>query len=142
MANSKGKIAQIIGPVIDVVFENTGTLPKIYDALEIKREDGNSLILEVEQHIGEDTVRCISMDSTDGLSRGQEVLELGSPIMMPTGEAVNGRVFNVVGDAIDGLGNVDKSNGLPIHRPAPKFDELSVSSEFLFTGIKVIELIE
>lgn len=74
MANSKGKIAQIIGPVIDVVFENTGTLPKIYDALEIKREDGNSLILEVEQHIGEDTVRCISMDSTDGLSRGQEVL--------------------------------------------------------------------
>jgi F-type H+-transporting ATPase subunit beta len=142
MANSKGKIAQIIGPVIDVVFENTETLPKIYDALEIKREDGSFLILEVEQHIGEDTVRCIAMDSTDGLSRGQEVIELGGPIVMPTGEAVNGRVFNVVGDAIDGLGNVDKSNGLPIHRPAPKFDELSTSSEVLFTGIKVIDLIE
>ena len=142
MANSKGKIAQIIGPVIDVVFENAEVLPKIYDALEIKRENSESLILEVEQHIGEDTVRCIAMDSTDGLSRGQEVLELGSPIMMPTGEEVNGRVFNVVGDAIDGLGNVDKTGGLPIHRAAPKFEELSTSSEVLFTGIKVIDLVE
>src|SRR5690554_1784038 len=139
MANSKGKIAQIIGPVIDVVFENTEELPRIYDALEIKKEDGVSLILEVEQHIGEDTVRCIAMDSTDGLSRGQEVIELGGPIMMPTGDSVNGRVFNVVGDAIDGLGNVDKTNGLPIHRSAPKFDELSTSSEILLTGIKVID---
>src|SRR5690606_41757878 len=87
MANqNKGKIAQIIGPVIDVVFENADSLPQIYDALEIPREGKESLILEVEQHIGEDTVRCISMDSTDGLQRGQEVRDLGSPITMPIGE--------------------------------------------------------
>ena len=142
MANqSKGKIAQIIGPVIDVVFENAESLPQIYDALEIPRAGKESLILEVEQHIGEDTVRCIAMDSTDGLQRGQEVIDLGAPITMPIGEAVNGRTFNVVGDAIDGLGNIDKTNRLPIHRPAPKFEDLSTSSEVLYTGIKVIDLI-
>src|SRR5690606_15987328 len=117
MANqSKGKIAQIIGPVIDVVLENAENLPKSYDALEMPRAGKESLILEVEQHIGEDTVRCIAMDSTDGLQRGQEVIDLGLPITMPIGDAVNGRTFNVVGDAIDGLGNIDKTNGLPIHR--------------------------
>src|SRR5690625_4799400 len=144
MANqkAKGKIAQVIGPVIDVVFENAESLPQIYDALEVPIEGKQSLILEVEQHIGEDTVRCIAMDSSDGLSRGQEVLELGRPITMPIGEEVNGRVFNVVGDAIDGLGNIDKADGLPIHRPAPKFEDLSTSSEILLTGIKVIDLIE
>ena len=143
MANqSKGKIAQIIGPVIDVVFENAESLPQIYDALEIPRAGKESLILEVEQHIGEDTVRCIAMDSTDGLQRGQEVIDLGLPITMPIGEAVNGRTFNVVGDAIDGLGNIDKTDGLPIHRSAPKFEDLSTSSEVLYTGIKVIDLIE
>src|SRR5690606_4953500 len=143
MANqSKGKIAQIIGPVIDVVFENAESLPQIYDALEIPRAGKESLVLEVEQHIGQDTVRCIAMDSTDGLQRGQEVLEMNGPITMPIGEAVNGRTFNVVGDAIDGLGNLDRTNGLPIHRPAPKFEDLSTSSEVLFTGIKVIDLIE
>src|SRR5690606_13190675 len=142
MANHKGKIAQIIGPVIDVVFENAESLPEIFDALEIVREGKESLILEVEQHIGEDTVRCIAMDATDGLQRGQEVLDLGAPITMPIGEAVNGRVFNVVGDAIDGLGNISKVGGLPIHRPAPRYEDLSTSSEILFTGIKVIDLIE
>ncbi|MFA7448305.1 MAG: F0F1 ATP synthase subunit beta [Weeksellaceae bacterium] len=142
MANHKGKIAQIIGPVIDVVFENAESLPEIFDALEIAREGKESLILEVEQHIGEDTVRCIAMDATDGLQRGQEVLDLGAPITMPIGEAVNGRVFNVVGDAIDGLGNISKVGGLPIHRPAPRYEDLSTSSEILFTGIKVIDLIE
>lgn len=138
----KGKIAQIIGPVIDVTFENAESLPKIYDALEIVKHNGEKVILEVEQHIGEDMVRCIAMDATDGLQRGQEVKEVGGPIRMPIGEAINGRLFNVVGDAIDGLGNVDKSNGLPIHRPAPRFEDLSTSSEVLYTGIKVIDLVE
>ncbi|MFA9290342.1 MAG: F0F1 ATP synthase subunit beta [Solirubrobacteraceae bacterium] len=138
----KGKISQIIGPVIDVLFNNTAELPNIYDSLEVPREGMESLILEVEQHIGQDTVRCISMDSADGLRRGQEVISTNRPITMPIGEEINGRLFNVVGDAIDGLGNLSKENGLPIHRPAPKFDDLSTSSEILYTGIKVIDLIE
>ena len=143
MANQKkGKIAQVIGPVIDVIFDNAEGLPNIYDALEVPRPGKETLILEVEQHIGEDTVRCIAMDSSDGLQRGQEVIALGKPIMVPIGENIKGRVFNVVGDAIDGLGNLDKENGLPIHRPAPKFEELSTSAEVLFTGIKVIDLVE
>ncbi|WP_313375735.1 F0F1 ATP synthase subunit beta [Chishuiella sp.] len=143
MANQKkGKIAQVIGPVIDVIFDNAESLPNIYDALEVPREGKETLILEVEQHIGEDTVRCIAMDSSDGLQRGQEVIAVGQPIMVPIGEEINGRVFNVVGDAIDGLGNLDKQNGLPIHRPAPKFEDLSTATEVLFTGIKVIDLIE
>lgn len=143
MANQqKGKISQVIGPVIDVIFDNVEDLPKIFDALEVPREGKEALILEVEQHIGEDTVRCIAMDSSDGLQRGQEVVALGKPIMVPIGESINGRVFNVVGDAIDGLGNLNKDNGLPIHRPAPKFEDLSTSTEVLFTGIKVIDLIE
>ncbi|CAI9429226.1 ATP synthase subunit beta [Candidatus Ornithobacterium hominis] len=142
MAQNTGKISQIIGPVIDVVFDNDQGLPQIYDSLEINREGELPLVLEVEQHIGEDTVRCISMDGTDGLKRGQEVIATGNPITMPTGDAIRGRLFNVTGNAIDGLGNISKENGLPIHRPAPKFEDLSVSSEVLFTGIKVIDLIE
>ncbi|WP_282629528.1 F0F1 ATP synthase subunit beta [Empedobacter sedimenti] len=143
MANQKkGKIAQVIGPVIDVIFDNAEGLPNIYDALEVPRPGKETLILEVEQHIGEDTVRCIAMDSSDGLQRGQEVFAGNGPIMVPIGGDINGRVFNVVGDAIDGLGNLDKENGLPIHRPAPKFEDLSTATEVLFTGIKVIDLIE
>jgi F-type H+-transporting ATPase subunit beta len=143
MANQiKGKISQIIGPVIDVVFSDVEAVPAIYDALEITKENGEKVVLEVEQHIGEDTVRCIAMDATDGLKRGQDVIGYGNPITMPIGEAVNGRLFNVVGDAIDGLQNISKEGGLPIHRPAPKFDQLSTSAEVLFTGIKVIDLIE
>ena len=142
MANNKGKIAQIIGPVIDVIFENVEELPNIYDSLEIPRTNGDNLVLEVEQHIGQDTVRCISMDSTDGLQRGQEVINTGQPIAMPVGEAIKGRLFNVVGNAIDGLGNLDRTNTLPIHRQAPKFEDLTTASEVLFTGIKVIDLIE
>ena len=142
MANQKkGKIAQVIGPVIDVIFDNANGLPNIYDALEVPRPGKETLILEVEQHIGEDTVRCIAMDSSDGLQRGQEVFAGSGPIMVPIGEAIKGRVFNVIGDAIDGLENLDKQNGLPIHRPAPKFEDLSTASEILFTGIKVIDLI-
>lgn len=138
----KGKISQIIGPVIDVVFSEAEALPKIYDALVIEKENGDKLVLEVEQHIGEDSVRCIAMDATDGLKRGQDVIAQGRQITMPTGEEVNGRLFNVVGDAIDGLPTLSKDKGLPIHREAPKFDQLSTSAEVLFTGIKVIDLIE
>ena len=143
MSKNIGKIAQIIGPVVDVKFDSsTGSLPNIFDALEITRENGNKVILECQQHIGEDTVRAISMDSTDGLSRGNEVLATGSPILMPIGEEIKGRLFNVVGDAIDGIGAVNKEGGYPIHREAPKFEDLSTSSEVLFTGIKVIDLVE
>ncbi len=145
MAKSIGKVSQIIGPVVDVEFSGeNNSLPKIYDALEIKKEDGSTLVLEVQSHIGEETVRTISMDSTDGLSRGADATALGSPIQMPIGEEINGRLFNVIGDAIDGMPNLpkDKNKGLPIHRDAPAFEELSTSTEVLFTGIKVIDLIE
>eukprot|EP01034_Spumella_vulgaris_P000243 gene243-334_t len=108
MSISTGKISQIIGPVIDVKFENADQLPQIYDALEIRRENGTTVVLEVQQHIGEDTVRTVAMDSTDGLSRGLVVVPTGSPITMPIGNAIKGRLFNVVGDAIDGLPNLDK----------------------------------
>ena len=143
MAEKNGKVSQVIGPVIDVTFENNENgLPNIYDSLEIKRTDGSTLVLECQQHIGEDTVRAISMETTDGISRGTEVIATGAPIKMPTGENIKGRVFNVVGDAIDGMENLDRSDGLPIHREAPKFEDLSTSTEVLFTGIKVIDLIE
>jgi len=143
MSTNTGKITQIIGPVIDVIFNTeTGPLPNILDSLEITRANGEKVILECQQHIGEDTVRAIAMDASDGLSRGMAVVSTGSPITMPIGEKIRGRLFNVVGDAIDGLENLDKSNGLPIHRDPPKFEELSTSSEVLFTGIKVIDLIE
>ena len=145
MSKITGKVAQIIGPVVDVIFNNQDAeLPKIYDSLEIVKKDGSKLVLEVQSHVGENTVRTISMDSTDGLSRGQEVVALGTQIQMPIGKDIYGRLFNVIGDAIDGLGDLPKEgeNGLPIHRQAPKFEELSTSSEVLFTGIKVIDLIE
>jgi F-type H+-transporting ATPase subunit beta len=127
-----------------VVFKNTIDLPKIYDALEITRKDGSKLILETQKHIGENTVRTIAMDSTDGLSRGIEVIATGEMIKVPVGKNVLGRILNVVGDPIDGLGKLakDGKNGLPIHRDPPKFEDLSTSSEVLYTGIKVIDLIE
>jgi len=137
-----GRIAQIIGPVIDVVFENEEDLPKIFDALEIIRDNGDKLILEAQQAIGENTVRTIAMDSSDGLYRGMEVVALGQPISMPTGDAVKGRLFNVIGDAIDGLGNIETGKRNPIHRDPPRYDELTTTKEVLYTGIKVIDLIE
>ncbi|MBE51280.1 MAG: F0F1 ATP synthase subunit beta [Flavobacteriales bacterium] len=143
MSKNIGKVAQIIGPVVDVMFEDSSNgLPDIYDSLEITRENGSKLVLECQQHVGEDTVRTISMETTDGICRGTEVLATGAPIRMPAGEDIKGRVFNVIGDAIDGMNNLDKKNGLPIHREAPKFEDLSTSTEVLFTGIKVIDLIE
>lgn len=136
----KGKIKQIIGAVIDVQFE--GQLPELYNALELKRESGEKLVLEVQQHLGEDSVRTIAMDGTEGLVRGMEVVDTGKAIAMPTGEGIKGRLFNVTGDPIDGLPAVDKTNGRPIHAMPPAFENLSVSTEVLFTGIKVIDLIE
>ena len=143
MANI-GRVKQIIGPVLDVSFSGEGSkLPEIFNALEVKRPNGESLILEVQQHLGEDSVRAIAMDSTDGLTRGTEVEDTGRPIAMPVGEVIKGRLFNVVGEAIDGIGAVPKGdNAYPIHRKPPTYEELSVEKEVLFTGIKVIDLIE
>ncbi len=138
----KGRISQVIGPVVDVTFDNGAALPTIYDALEVHRNDGTRVVLEVQAHVGENAIRAISMDSTDGFTRGMEVTSTGSAIKMPTGDKIKGRLFNVVGDAIDGINVMDSSNGLPIHREAPRFEDLSTSSEILFTGIKVIDLIE
>ena len=141
MANS-GKITQIIGPVVDVAFEKGNTLPEILNALEIPKDDGSSLTLEVQQHLGEDRVRTIAMSGTEGLKRGMKVIDTGKAISMPIGEDINGRLFNVVGSAIDGMDQPKGNDRLPIHRDAPKFEELSTSAEVLYTGIKVIDLIE
>ena len=137
-----GKIAQIIGPVVDVSFTENASLPKILDALVIEKDNGQRVILEVQQHLGEERVRTIAMDATEGLVRGMEVRETGGPIKMPVGEAIKGRVFNVVGDPIDGIKELDKSNGRSIHNTPPRFEDLSTESEVLFTGIKVIDLLE
>jgi F-type H+-transporting ATPase subunit beta len=143
MSALTGKVAQIIGPVLDISFDNSnGELPKILDALEVTRPDGQVVTLECQQHVGEDTVRAIAMDSTDGLSRGTEVRALGAPITMPIGDQIYGRLFNVVGDPIDGMADCDKKGGYAIHKAPPKFEELSTATEVLLTGIKVIDLIE
>ncbi|MFA6151748.1 MAG: F0F1 ATP synthase subunit beta [Chitinophagaceae bacterium] len=141
MANT-GKIKQIIGPVVDVHFANDSKLPEIYNALELKRDNGDVVVLEVQQHLGEDSVRCVAMDGTEGLMRGMEVIDTGIPITMPIGEQIKGRLFNVTGDAIDGLPQLSKVGGRAIHAKPPKFEELSTATEVLFTGIKVIDLIE
>ncbi|TAF33273.1 MAG: F0F1 ATP synthase subunit beta [Cytophagales bacterium] len=140
MANL-GKIIQVIGPVVDVSFTGS-SLPAILDALSVKKENGQEVILECQKHLGEDRVRTIAMDSTEGLTRGMPVTALGSPISVPVGEEVRGRLFNVVGTPIDGLKPIQSKNRLSIHRAAPKFDELASSTEVLYTGIKVIDLIE
>ncbi len=138
-----GKIIQIVGPVVDVTFDTAeGELPEIYDALEITRDNGAKLIIECEQHIGENTVRCIAMESTDGLKRGMDVVNTGSPIMMPKGDNSRGRLLNVIGESIDGMPTPSKEGGSPIHKPAPSYEELTTEAEVLFTGIKVIDLIE
>lgn len=143
MAKKIGVISQVIGPVVDVSFENAGDeMPNILDALEIKRKDGTILVVECQQHIGEKTVRTVAMDSTDGLQRGMEVIATGLPIIMPIGEQIRGRLMNVTGMPIDGLGPLDKKGGYPIHRKPPKYEDLSTEKEVLYTGIKVIDLIE
>jgi F-type H+-transporting ATPase subunit beta len=146
MPGLTGNISQIIGPVVDVHFElgdNTaGQLPAIHEALIITKKDGKDLIVEVQQHIGEDTVRTVAMDSTDGLRRGMEAVCTGSPITMPVGPQIRGRVMNVVGETIDGMRALDNEGAFPIHREPPKFEDLTTSQEVLFTGIKVIDLLE
>ena len=143
MSDNYGKIAQVIGPVVDVIFEgDQNILPPIFTALKVKRPDNSELILEVEQHIGEDTVRCVAMESTDGLQRGLRVDSLGRPIAVPTGDQVKGRLLNVIGDAIDHLPELNRDNLRPIHQPAPEFEDLTIGTEILYTGIKVIDLLE
>ena len=132
-----GFISQIIGPVVDVHFEfqdaSACQLPAIHEALSVLRPDNRELILEVQQHIGEDTVRTVAMDSTDGLRRGMPVACTGAPITMPVGPQIRGRVMNVVGETIDGLKNLDRDGAFPIHREPPKFEDLTTSQEVLFT---------
>ena len=137
---NKGSISQVIGPVVDVDFKE-GEIPSLRNALEIELEGQDNLILEVAQHLGENRVRTIAMDSTDGLVRGMEVRDTGSPISMPVGEDIRGRLFNIVGQAIDGIKPPKGDQNYPIHRPAPEFTELSSSTEMLETGIKVIDLL-
>ncbi len=142
MANT-GKITQVIGPVVDVSFDGDASrLPNILDALEVTKGNGQKIIMEVQQHLGEDRVRAIAMDGTEGLVRGMKVVDLGSPIQMPIGDEVKGRLFNVVGEAIDGITPPATTKSMSIHRQAPRFEDLKTSSEVLFTGIKVIDLIE
>ncbi len=138
-----GKIAQIIGPVVDVSFAaENAKLPNILDAMYVTKENGQKIVLECQQHLGEDRVRTIAMDSTDGLVRGMDVIDTEAPITMPIGEDIKGRLFNVVGDAIDGMPEVSKVNGRAIHNKPPRFEDLSTETEILFTGIKVIDLLE
>ncbi|NBI06030.1 F0F1 ATP synthase subunit beta [Senegalia massiliensis] len=141
MAESNiGNIVQIIGPVVDIRFDEEN-LPNLLNAIKIKGKDGEEITVEVSQHIGDDIVRCISMDSTDGFVRGMEAMDTGAPISVPVGENTLGRMFNVTGDAIDGKENVTTGPTSPIHREAPPFEEQQTSTEIFETGIKVVDLI-
>ena len=145
MAEMIGSICQIIGPVVDVSFDLKGDkvfLPKIHEALEIERDNGKKLIVEIQQHIGEDTVRTVAMDSTDGLRRGMKVVSRGETISVPIGNQIKGRLMNVTGEAIDGLKPLSHEHVYSIHREAPKFEDLKTVEEVLYTGIKVIDLLE
>ena len=145
MAQITGHISQIIGPVVDVNFPDLGenhSLPAIHEAMSIPRENNTDLIIEVQQHIGENTVRTIAMDSTDGLQRHMKVTALGRSISMPVGNQIKGRLMNVIGEQIDGMRPLDRSHTASIHREPPKFDELATTQAVLYTGIKVIDLLE
>jgi F-type H+-transporting ATPase subunit beta len=139
--SEKGKISQVMGAVVDVVFEQ-GHLPDIYNALTVERGDDNTLVLEVAQHLGDSAVRTVAMDSTDGLVRGTEVKDSGSPISVPVGPETLGRLFDVLGNTIDNKGDVKTDKVNPIHRTAPKHEDLTTSTEILVTGIKVVDLME
>jgi F-type H+-transporting ATPase subunit beta len=136
---NKGKISQVIGPVVDVEFEKE--LPNIYSALEVQLENGKKLVLEANQHLGSNKVRAVAMGSTDGLKRQMEVIDTGAPISVPVGKEVLGRMFNLLGEPIDGMPAVVTEKKFPIHRPAPEFSEQSTEAEILETGIKVVDLI-
>ena len=137
----EGQISQIIGAVVDIKFEH-GELPELMTALEIDREDGKRLVLEVQQHLGEQTTRCVAMDTTDGLVRGMSVRNTGKPISVPVGPHTLGRLMNIIGEPIDGLGAIEHEKTYPIHREPPRFEDLDTSSAILETGIKVIDLLE
>ncbi|MDA3733363.1 F0F1 ATP synthase subunit beta [Niameybacter massiliensis] len=139
MAQNVGRIVQIIGAVLDIKF-TPNNLPALYNAIDIIKQDGEKLVVEVAQHLGDDVVRCIAMSATDGLVRGMEAVDTGAPISVPVGTATLGRIFNVTGDAVDGKENPDVEKW-PIHRSAPTFEELSTESEILETGIKVVDLL-
>ena len=141
MSNMTGKISQIMGAVVDVAFED-GHLPNIMNALSVDRGDEGILVLEVAQHLGDNMVRTVAMDSTDGLTRGVEVVDSGSPITVPVGQETLGRLFDVLGNVIDGKGDLKTDKRNPIHRPAPKHEDLTTSTEILVTGIKVVDLME
>lgn len=136
---NKGILVQVIGPVVDVAFGDK--LPAIYNALTVKCSDGREIVLEVQQHLGNDIVRTVAMDATEGLQRGIEVIDTGAPITVPVGKAVLGRILNVLGEPVDEAGPVEATDKLPIHREAPKFDEQSTEVEIFETGIKVIDLL-
>ena len=140
MAENKGKITQIIGAVLDVRFDE-GSLPEINEAIRVPLNDGSKLVVEVAQHLGDDTVRCIAMGSTDGLVRGMFAYATGAPISVPVGENTLGRIFNVLGEPIDNKPAPEGVDYEPIHRPAPSFEEQSTESELLETGIKVVDLL-
>jgi F-type H+-transporting ATPase subunit beta len=135
-----GRVVQVIGPVVDIAYPK-GQLPDIYDAVRIPRNEGADLVVEVQQHLGDGWVRCVAMDATDGLVRGMQAIATGAPIMVPVGEACLGRIFNVLGNPIDGLGEVETEERYPIHRPAPNFEDQVTEPELFETGIKVIDLI-
>ena len=139
METVKGKVIQVMGPVVDVRF-NEGELPEIYNALKIDN-NGKTLTVEVAQHIGDNTARCIAMASTDGLMRGIDAIDTGAPISVPVGKETLGRIFNVLGDAVDNMPDVETKERWDIHRSAPKYEDLATSDEMFETGIKVIDLI-
>jgi F-type H+-transporting ATPase subunit beta len=139
-STNKGYVTQIIGPVLDIVFPS-GTIPAIYTALKIVQEDGSIIIVEVQQLLGDRKVRAVSMRSTDGLKRGVEVIDLGSPILVPVGVTTLGRIFNVIGEPVDNQGDVSYDETLPIHRDAPAFTELETKPSIFETGIKVVDLL-
>ncbi|HLH72320.1 MAG TPA: F0F1 ATP synthase subunit beta, partial [Chloroflexota bacterium] len=137
--DNKGRVVQVIGPVVDIEFP-PGRLPNLLNAVTVEKESG-PIVVEVEQHLGNNWVRCVAMDTTDGLRRGAEAIDTGAPIEVPVGPSTLGRMFNVLGQPIDGRGPVESETRFPIHRPAPSFDEQSTEAQVLETGIKVIDLI-
>ena len=140
MANFTGKVVQVQGSVVDVAYA-AGELPGLFESIEIEREGETPLVLEVQKHLGDNWVRTVAMDTTDGLRRGVEVVSTGAPIMVPVGMATLGRIFNVLGQPIDGIEGIEADDYYPIHRKAPSFAEQATSVEIFETGIKVIDLI-
>ncbi|MDE2839054.1 MAG: F0F1 ATP synthase subunit beta, partial [Chloroflexota bacterium] len=139
-AQVKGRVVQVLGPVVDIEFPQ-GHLPTIHNAIELQTPDGERLVLEVEQHLGNDWVRCVAMGPTEGLRRGVEVTDTGSPIQVPVGESTLGRIFNVIGEVVDGGDPVETDESYPIHRSSPSLEDQSIELEVFETGLKVVDLV-